>query len=388
MKRSQNRPKDVRLPITRDLLSKIYNVLPAVCHNDFETKLFQASFSLAFFGFLRVGELTADHKHASTQSHAIEYNDIKINLSSIEIRLRSSKTDQCCTGTTIVIDVRPGDVCAVFALRNYLKVRPNVAGQLFCHFDGTPVTRYQFSGVLKKSLNVLGLSQGKYSSHSFRIGAATSAAMNGLSDSEIQAMGSPITIWIVGSSLVKNAFVQARRRPGGINLGLDHIGVRLWWLGKSGMRLKDLLNRIKLMLRYEEPPNYLVIHIGGNDLGEIKTGVLRNRLKHYVNNITELLLNTTLVWSQILPRLTWRYSANIDAMDRSRQRINSSLASYIIRHGGHYIRYPDISPNSTFICQDGVHLTDIGNYIFINTIQGALEAFLVYSPHTFPECKS
>lgn len=89
-----------------------------------------------------------------------------------------------------------------------------------------------------------------------------------------------------------------------------------------------------------------------------------------------------------MPRLTWRYSANIDAMDRSRQRINSSLASYIIRHGGHYIRYPDISPNSTFICQDGVHLTDIGNYIFLNTIQGALEAFLVYSPHTFPECKS
>lgn len=60
MKRSQRRPKDARLPITRDLLSKIYNVLPAVCHNDFETKLFQASFSLAFFGFLRVGELIAD----------------------------------------------------------------------------------------------------------------------------------------------------------------------------------------------------------------------------------------------------------------------------------------------------------------------------------------
>ncbi|CAG2227125.1 unnamed protein product [Mytilus edulis] len=126
----------------------------------------------------------------------------------------------------------------------------------------------------------------------------------------------------------------------------------------------------------------------GNDLGEIKTGVLRNRLKHYLKKVTELLLNTTLVWSQILPRLTWRYSADTDAMDRSRQRINSSLASYIIRQGGHYIRYPDISPNSTFICQDGVHLTDIGNYIFLNTIQGALEAFLVYSPHTFPECKS
>ncbi|VDI41058.1 ammonium transporter Rh [Mytilus galloprovincialis] len=232
-----------------------------------------------------------------------------------------------------------------------------------------------FPGVLKKSLNVLGLSQGKYSSHSFRIGAATSAAMNGLSDSEIQAMGSPITIWIVGSSLVKNAFVQARRRPGGINLGLDHIGVRLWWLGKSGMRLKDLLNRIKLMLRYEEPPNYLVIHIGGNDLGEIKTGVLRNRLKHYVNNIKELLLNTTLVWSQILPRLTWRYSANIDAMDRSRQRINSSLASYIIRHGGHYIRYPDISPNSTFICQDGVHLTDIACQVIFVIIFGLLAEY-------------
>ncbi|CAC5421762.1 unnamed protein product [Mytilus coruscus] len=154
------------------------------------------------------------------------------------------------------------------------------------------------------------------------------------------------------------------------------------------MRLNDLLNRIKLMLRYEKPPTYLVLHIGGNDLGEIKTEVLRNRLKNYLKKVSELLLNTTLVWSQILSRLTWRYSADTEAMDRSRQRINSSLASYIIRQGGHYIRYPDISPNSTFICQDSVHLTDIGNFIFLNTIQGAIEAFLVYSSHTFPECKS
>ncbi|CAC5362511.1 unnamed protein product [Mytilus coruscus] len=281
MKCSQRRQKNARLPIMRDLLSKIYNVLPAVCHNDFETKLFQASFSLASFGFLRVGKLTADQKHASTQSHALDYKDIKINLSSIEIRLRSSNTDQWCTGTIIVIDDRPGVVCAVFALHLFI---------ILCN---------------------------------------------------------------------ELAFVQARTRPGGINLGLDQNGVRLWWLGKSGIWLNDLLNRIKLMLRYEEPQTYLVLHIGGNDLGEIKTGVLRNRLNNYLKKVSELLLNTTLVWSQVLPRLTWRYSADTEAMDRSRKRINSSLASYIIRQGGHYIRYPDISPNSTFICQDGEHLTDI-----------------------------
>jgi hypothetical protein len=44
--------------------------------------------------------------------------------------------------------------------------------------------------------------------------------------------------------------------------------------------------------------------------------------------------------------------------------------------GGGYIHYPDLKPNTTFLIPDGVHLTPLGNELFLNTIQGALEVFV------------
>lgn len=44
--------RDTRLPVTLVLLEKILHVLPVVCSNTFETKLFSTAYTLAFFGFL------------------------------------------------------------------------------------------------------------------------------------------------------------------------------------------------------------------------------------------------------------------------------------------------------------------------------------------------
>jgi len=38
-----------------------------------------------------------------------------------------------------------------------------------------------------------------------------------------------------------------------------------------------------------------------------------------------------IVWSQILPRFSWRYSDNFEAMERSRRRLNNCIASCQIR---------------------------------------------------------
>ena len=56
--RRLKKPCDSRLPVTGPLLHKILNFLPQVCFNTYETKLFRAVYSLAFFVFLQVGELT------------------------------------------------------------------------------------------------------------------------------------------------------------------------------------------------------------------------------------------------------------------------------------------------------------------------------------------
>ena len=60
---------------------------------------------------------------------------------------------------------------------------------LFCHFDGRPLSRYQFTGVLKKTLHHFDIDYSKFKSHSFRIGAATTAAAMGCSVEDIKTTG-------------------------------------------------------------------------------------------------------------------------------------------------------------------------------------------------------
>ena len=68
-----------------------------------------------------------------------------------------------------------------------------------------------------------------------------------------------------------------------------------------------------------------------------------------------------------------------------RIRINSAIASFVLENGGHYIKYPDILHNSTFLKEDDVHLTDLGNDIFLNNLQGALEMFICSGSYTYPD---
>ncbi len=60
---------------------------------------------------------------------------------------------------------------------------------MFCHIDGQPLTRYQFQAVLRKALQQCGIKADSFGTHSFRIGAATTAALNGVPAEEIKKMG-------------------------------------------------------------------------------------------------------------------------------------------------------------------------------------------------------
>ena len=85
---------------------------------------------------------------------------------------------------------------------------------------------------------------------------------------------------------------------------------------------------------------------------------------------------TGLIWSAILPRLTWKYSENNDRMEKCRRRLNSSMGLHMVRHGSYYIKYPEIKADRRFLKTDGVHLTKIGNQVFLNILQGTIEQFV------------
>ncbi|CAG2184747.1 unnamed protein product [Mytilus edulis] len=287
-----------------------------------------ASFSLAFHGFMRVGEITVDCKNK--QMHTEKFENIKLCDARLEVLLTSSKTDQFGSGTTIVISKQKNkNVCPVQIMANFIKVRPPYLGPLFCHFDGSP----------------------------------------------LQDTGHA-TVWIVGSSIIKHAFGEARGRPGGVNLGLQRMGVNIWWQGKCGGKVLDMKQQIRTMLKYEDPPTILVLHIGGNDIGEKSSKTLCELIRKQFSWMRQLMLDTVFVWSQIIPRSSWRYSDNINAMEKCRMRVNTSIASFLTKTDGCYLRYPDIKANELFLMKDGVHLTSLGNNIFLNTLQGGLEMII------------
>ena len=106
----------------------------------------------------------------------------------ISILLRRSKTDPFGTGTYLYIGRTGTAICPVSAL-SYLAIRSPNPGPLFIFQDGTPLSRRQLVAHLRIALAGIGVDVTNYSGHSFRIGAASTAARAGFSDSFIQALG-------------------------------------------------------------------------------------------------------------------------------------------------------------------------------------------------------
>ena len=80
-------------------------------------------------------------------------------------------------------------VCPVKALLTYLAIRGSTPGCLFIFEDQTPLTRAQFKTLLSATLRTAGMDDTSYNTHSFRIGAATTAKAVGIADAHIQLLG-------------------------------------------------------------------------------------------------------------------------------------------------------------------------------------------------------
>ena len=91
----------------------------------------------------------------------------------------------------ITIASAPGArTCAVYALKNLFQYDPRPPeSPLFAQDDGLPLSRGHFIAKVRSGLMAAGLDASKFSGHSFRRGAASSAAAAGFSDYEIQQLG-------------------------------------------------------------------------------------------------------------------------------------------------------------------------------------------------------
>lgn len=184
---------DSRLPITECILRKLIESLPFVTRTHYDMVLFRSMFLLAFFAFLRIGEITIGK---DSPQNTIKYNAVKMfgrqNVPSrLEIVMSDFKWQQSHRPTILSVPCNTSNpaTCPVKSLVEYMSLRGSSEGPLFCHPPNKGISRTYFNQFLHKAVQFAGYDPNKYKSHSFRIGAATKAATMGFSELDIQHMG-------------------------------------------------------------------------------------------------------------------------------------------------------------------------------------------------------
>ena len=183
-----------KLPITLEILHKL---IPHMS-NSYNDIMLWAAMTLAHFGLLRSSEFTINtvydpNVHLSWSDLSFHVSDDQIEY--IKIHIKRSKTDHLNKGVYICIGCSKTQVCAYCAIRSYHSLHIRTFNKvrdpkpLLTFHNGVYLSRTLLITNLKMYLALAGIDPQQYSSHSFRIGGATSAAAAGLADWEIKILG-------------------------------------------------------------------------------------------------------------------------------------------------------------------------------------------------------
>ena len=192
IKRSQPPKDNVRLPITLSVLKKLKQVWlseesePA----SYESRLLWAIACTAFFGFLRLGEVFPPAGNSTLPLLLSDLGtDSHLDPTFFRILIRRAKNDPFGKGSFVFLGRTDKDICPTQALKRYLMNRPPGQGALFQRQDGSPCSRDHFVHAVRHALSKAGLNPLLYAGHSFRIGAATTAAAAGIPAHTIKRLG-------------------------------------------------------------------------------------------------------------------------------------------------------------------------------------------------------
>ena len=185
-------PPRVRLPITLSIMQSMKRLLLQKPPS-YDNVLIWAACCLAFFGFLRVSEFTVPAQSQYDPSTHLSISDVSIDNKDhpqlLRIRIKQSKTDPFRQGVDIYLGRTGEGICPIKGILPYLAQRGSHPGPLFLFQDGRMLTRHLFSMAVDELLTELHMDKRLYNTHSFRIGAATSAIQANIPDIHVQMLG-------------------------------------------------------------------------------------------------------------------------------------------------------------------------------------------------------
>ena len=183
---------DSRLPPTLPILHRLIQAAPVVTNSPENAALFMAMCSLAFYAFLRVGEMTVVSSNKSNVplqlDQLTQLVDTNNKVVVLKLSFRNYKHSYNCPTFSLTIS-REANFCPVNIMLKYLDIRGHQPRPLFSSSGGQAVSREIFVDFLSKALLYCNLDPSRYKGHSFRIGAASHAAEQGFTDAQIRIMG-------------------------------------------------------------------------------------------------------------------------------------------------------------------------------------------------------
>lgn len=141
------------------------------------------------------------------------------------------------------------------------------------------------------------------------------------------------------------------------------------------MKWHQLLPKLQYAALHNAVPKAIVIHVGSNDLANLKGVAIIHNMKEDLINIIQTYTNSTIFVSAMLPRIVWSSTPVPDKMEAKRKFINRVIRRFVMYNGrGVFIDHPEITADTPGLyITDGVHLSDIGSDILMLDIREALQ---------------
>ena len=146
---------DVRLPITHLVLHRLVLALNHTNSSAFQRLLYKTMFLVPFYGFFRLGELTAKGANWRPLVHVedLSFHSRHSCMTSASIVIKGFKHNTSGRPFTVNLEsAEDVEFCPVNYLQQYSSLWGSAPGPLFCFADGAPVKTPHFTKQLRRTL--------------------------------------------------------------------------------------------------------------------------------------------------------------------------------------------------------------------------------------------
>jgi hypothetical protein len=175
------RKRPERYPITIWVLARL-----SQCVHRYEIILF-AAMVVGFHGLFRASEIIAKH----SKEPQLLRKHVTLHHDRVVIHLARSKTDTFDEGVDVTLHSTGGLLCPLRWIKRAFEDAPDKCPEApaFQRSNGKPITYAYFQGFIKRLCLRAGIGSARFSTHSLRIGAASTLIALGFSVDDVKRLG-------------------------------------------------------------------------------------------------------------------------------------------------------------------------------------------------------